>query len=106
LEFTIGTLVLVSFVVSLVALVVLIWTISRSEMRFAQANAHTIFEAEARGEGLDDPGTRPEQTGSPQGRDGDSLVPESSRRIILFVFATATLWLLLGSSFGLIASRR
>ncbi|MGO1500317.1 MAG: cbb3-type cytochrome c oxidase subunit I [Marinobacter sp.] len=104
MEFTIGTLVLVSFAVSLVALVVLIWTISRSEMRFTQADAHTIFEAEARGEGLDDPGTRPEQTGSPQGRDGDSLVPESSRRIILFVFATATLWLLLGSSFGLIAS--
>lgn len=102
--FTIGTLVLVSFAVSLVALVVLIGAISRSNMRFTQADARTIFEAEARSEALDDPSTRPEQTDSPHGRDGESLVPENCRWIILFIFATATLWLVLGSTFGLIAS--
>ncbi len=102
--FTIGTLILVSFAVSLVALVFLIWTISRSEMRFTQADARTIFDAEDRGETLDDPSTQAEQTESPQGRDGESFFPDNSRRIILFVFATATLWLVLGSTFGLIAS--
>lgn len=103
LVFTIGTLILVSFAVSLVALVFLIWTISRSEMRFTQADARTIFDAEDRGETLDDPSTQAEQTESPQGRDGESFFPENSRRIILFVFATATLWLVLGSTFGLIS---
>lgn len=102
--FTIGTLVLVSFAVSLVALVVLIWAISRSQMRFTQADARTIFEAEERGEVLDDPSTRAEQTDSPQGRDGDSLIPANCRRLILFIFATATLWLVVGSTYGLIAS--
>ncbi len=102
--FTIGTLVLISFAVSLAALVVLIWVISRSEMRFTQADAHTIFEAEKRDETLDDPSTQSERTDSPHGRDGDSLIPPNARRIILFTFATATLWLVLGGSFGLIAS--
>lgn len=102
--FTIGTLVLVSFAVSLVALVVLIWVISRSELRFTQADARTIFDAEERGETPDDPSTQPAQTDPPRGRDGESLVPLNSRRIILFIFATATFWLLFGSSLGLIAS--
>lgn len=104
LIFTIGTLVLISFAVSLLALVVLIWAISRSQMRFTQADARTIFEAEDRGETLDDPSTRSEQAESPQGRDGESFFPAGSRRIILFIFATATLWLVIGSTFGLIAS--
>lgn len=102
--FTIGILVLVSFAVSLAALVVLIWTISRSEMRFTQADARTIFDAENRSEKLDDPSTQADQTESPQGRDGESFFPKNSRRLILFIFATATLWLVVGSSFGLIAS--
>lgn len=102
--FTIGTLVLVSFAVSLVALVVLIWAISRSEMRFTQADARTIFDAEKRSETLDDPSTQAAQTESPQGRDGGNLIPVGSRRIILFIFATATLWLVVGSTYGLIAS--
>ncbi|MBO1532057.1 hypothetical protein J3492_12715 [Psychrobacter sp. F1192] len=72
--FTIGTLVLVSFAVSLVALVVLIWVISRSELRFTQADARTIFDAEERGETPDDPSTQPAQTDPPRGRDGESLV--------------------------------
>lgn len=104
MEFTIGTLVLVSFVVSLVALVALIWAISKNQVRFNQSDAETIFEAEARSASLDDPSTRPEHTDSPQGKEGESLIPGASRYLILFVFATATVWLLIGSTFGLIAS--
>lgn len=48
MNFTIGTLVLISFAVSLVALVSLIWAISRSQMRFSEEDARTIFRADAR----------------------------------------------------------
>lgn len=104
MHFTIGTLVLISFAVSLVALVFLIWAISRSELRFTQADARVIFDAEDRGEGLDDPSTQPAQTDSPHGQGGEDLVPASARKTILFIFAAATVWLLIGSVFGLIAS--
>ncbi|PVA10725.1 hypothetical protein DC366_07565 [Pelagivirga sediminicola] len=78
--FTIGTLVLVSFGVSLVALVVLIWAISRSEMRFTHADARTIFEAEDRGETLDDPGTQAGQADTPHGHDGKSFFRTAAAR--------------------------
>jgi cytochrome c oxidase cbb3-type subunit I len=104
LSFTIGTLVLISFAVSLVALVVLIWAISRSQMRFTQEDARTVFQAEARHEGLDDPSTQPESADQPKDESGHEYHPASSRRIILFMLAMATVWLVVGSTFGLIAS--
>lgn len=104
LLFTIGTLVLVSFVVSLVALVVLIWTIARSDMQLTQEDAETVFRAEEDHEGLDDPSTRAEDTRSPHAPDGESIIPVGSRRVVLFLVATATLWLVIGGSLGLIAS--
>jgi cytochrome c oxidase cbb3-type subunit 1 len=104
LVFTIGTLVLVSFAVSLMALVVLIWAISRSDLQLDQHDADTIFEAEARPAGFDDPSERTEDTRSPIGIGGEDLHPAASRQAVLFMLGMATLWLVIGSVFGLMAS--
>lgn len=102
--FTFATLVFISFAVSLVALTVLIWAISRNQMRFTQEDARTIFRAEQRNETLDDPSVNPEDTGQPRDAAGNVYHPAASRKVILFMLSMATLWLVVGSAFGLIAS--
>ena len=104
MNFTIGTLVLISFAVSLIALVVLIWAISRSQMRFSEEDALTIFRSEARHEGLDDPSTRTEDATQATDSAGREYHIAASRKVILFILSMATFWLVLGSALGLIAS--
>ncbi len=104
MTFTIGTLVLVSFAVSLAALVVLIWAISKSQMRFTQEDARTIFRVEQRDEGLDDPSVNADDATQPTDAGGHAYHSPESRRVILFMLGMATLWLIVGSTFGLIAS--
>ncbi|MDR6267055.1 hypothetical protein [Roseobacter sp. N2S] len=106
MTFTIGTLVIISFAVSLAALVVLIWAISKSQMRFTQEDACTIFRVEQREEGLDDPSVNVGDATQPTDAAGNAYHPADSRRVILFMLGMATLWLIVGSTFGLIASCR
>ena len=107
MSFTIGSLVLVSFLVSIVALGVLIWAISHSQVSFDQADARTIFDADgARETGPDDPSVTPERASETLTPSGHPSVPPGTRRLLLTIFAIATLFMVVGSGFGLIASHK
>ncbi|SFU70343.1 cbb3-type cytochrome c oxidase subunit I [Halomonas korlensis] len=98
--FTIGTLLAFSFAVSLIALAALIWAISRRQFNVTQRDAMMILPEGEEGK-VDDP--------TSHASDGHAA-PESPpmtrewRRLLLFMFISAIVWLLVGSAFGLIAS--
>ncbi|PZX12804.1 cytochrome c oxidase cbb3-type subunit 1 [Palleronia aestuarii] len=105
--FTIGTLVLVSFLVSLAALAVLIWAIARNQMSFDENDARTIFAAEdARGTGIDDPSVSPEKASQASDLTGEPIVSPFARMLLLAIFSAGTLYMLAGSAFGLVASMK
>jgi len=105
LLFTVGSLVLISFLVSIAGLAVLIWAISRSQVGFSEADAYTIFEAEAgRGRDVDDPAREAHSATRSVGPSGEVIHDAATRRLLLTIFALATLFMLAGSMFGLIAS--
>lgn len=89
MTFTIGTLLAVSFVASLLAIAALIWAISSGQFDISQKDASVIFEQ--------DPSTaiNPEE---------EARLDPAWRRLLLTMFISATVWLVLGSIFGLIAS--
>jgi cytochrome c oxidase cbb3-type subunit 1 len=99
---TVGTLMALSFAVSLLALAALIWAIVTGQLRFTEADARTIFEPGEEGR-PDDPVAY--GTGL-DARDAAAEADETrwARRLLVFIFATATLWLLVGSGFGVVAS--
>ena len=94
---TIGTLMTLSFVVSLIALSVLLWAVAANQFRTTQADAAIILD------GSDHSASGPVEV--PAGsKNAFEDMSRSTRSVIIALIATGTLWLVLGSIFGLIAS--
>ncbi|MCL7743755.1 cbb3-type cytochrome oxidase assembly protein CcoS [Guyparkeria hydrothermalis] len=86
--YSIGSLLAFSFVMSLIAIIALIWAIYSNQFDISQDQARSIL---------------------PEGENEQTTVGENSfgppeQRLILFFFVTAVTWLVVGSAFGLISS--
>ncbi|MCQ0971943.1 cbb3-type cytochrome c oxidase subunit I [Paracoccus sp. TK19116] len=95
---TLGLLLALSFVVSLLALAFLIWAISNRQITIDQHDAETVFEP---GEERGDAG---EETQLHKFDPVQAGIDQISSRPVLVLITAATLWLVAGSFFGLIAS--
>lgn len=89
MTFTIGALLAVSFIASLLAIAALIWAISTRQFEVSQEDAMVIFEQD--------------QAQTLTIEDQARYHPPW-RRLLLTLFISATVWLVIGSLFGLIAS--
>jgi len=99
---TLGLLLALSFVVSLLALVFLIWAITNRQIAIDHGNAETIFAPGEQGH-LDSAET--DETPRPHHFDpAHAGIDRISAPPVLILIAAATFWLVLGSIFGLIAS--
>lgn len=99
MSITLGLLLAVSFLVTLVALAVLIWSIADRQITIDQRDAETIF---AEGEqGRPDTGDADRPHHFDPARAGIDRV---SAGPVLVMLGAAAFWLVLGSAFGLIAS--
>ncbi|MGS1012984.1 cbb3-type cytochrome c oxidase subunit I [Rhodanobacter sp. UC4450_H17] len=106
MSWTIGLFLVISFVISLIALAAFIWAISNRQMKVDQAHAYTVFGKGEAG-GMDDPtiDTPNEQVAQHEHRDAAHAGEDaSSRRAVTLLLASAVIWLVLGSVFGVIAS--
>lgn len=101
---TLGLLLSLSFVISLAALAFLIWAISNRQITVDQGDADTIFRDGEKGH-IDNQGTEHGDAAMPYHFDPvrAGIDPVSARPVIVLL-GTATLWLVLGSVFGLMAS--
>lgn len=86
--YSIGSLLAFSFLMSLIAIIALIWAIYSGQFDLSEEQARSIL---------------------PDDDDQDASVGESAfndeaRRLLLFYFLSATAWLVIGSLFGLTAS--
>lgn len=105
MSLTIGLLLTLSFVVSLIALAFLIWAVTTRQMAFDQRSASTIFVEGEEGH-PDDAGVAPESDErvlhhfdtARAGIDSVSAWP------VTVLLIGAVVWLVLGSTFGMIAS--
>lgn len=112
---TIGLLLGLSFVVSLLALGFLIWALAARQLRLDQSQAYTIFTPGEAGTADDatlpggDPKAAPSGHDAP-GADGTHFdavragIDRISRQPVLALIGSGLAWLALGSIFGLIAS--
>jgi len=109
--YTIGTLMALSFVLSLIGLAFLLWAIITNQFSFTQTDARIIFDEEdegqpdcpvAYGDGVDD--GRSQKRGRCADRWANAADATMARRVLLFLLCGATLWLVVGSVFGVIAS--
>ncbi len=93
---TIGSMMSLSFIVSLIALAFLMWAVAKGQFPVTQEDAELVF-AEGEGGRPDDPATY-----------GLEAAPTDAARpsvgLVLALLVAATFWLVLGSAFGLIAS--
>lgn len=100
---TMGLLLALSFAVSLLALAFLIWAISNKQIKLDQQDAKVIFAA-----GDENHLDSPDAEQSPARRHYFDTVTTGidhiSMRPAAVLLVAATLWLLVGSAFGLIAS--
>ncbi|MBR0552593.1 cbb3-type cytochrome c oxidase subunit I [Stakelama marina] len=102
---TVGLLLALSFIVSLIALAFLIWAIANRQMAFDQAQAETIFVPGEQGH-PDDATAAPEALEA-RAHHYDPVragIDAVSARPVLVLLASAIFWLVLGSLFGLTAS--
>lgn len=101
MSLTIGLLLALSFIASLLALAFLIWAINNNQLRIEQGDAYTIF-TEGEAGAVDDPTSERE--------DGHHFdveragIDRVSRLPVLILVASGIVWLVLGSLFGLVAS--
>jgi len=114
---TIASLLALSFAVSFLALAILVWAVWRKHMRFGPAAATVIFEPGELG--------RPEEPAAPTRDDERRIAPadrvppsdalaedlearaladRSTRDVVRLFFVSGTVWLVLGSVLGLVAS--
>lgn len=106
MNWTIGLFLAISFVVSLLALAAFIWAISNRQMSVDQAHAYTLF-ADGEAGRMDDPtvDTADEPVAQHEHRDhAHARQDASSRRAVTILLASGVGWLVLGSTFGLVAS--
>lgn len=103
---TIGLLLALSFITSLCALGFLIWAIAKRQFALSQNDASTIFEAGESGV-PDDPTAFGQRMANSDAHRFDvtrEKIDEAGRTPVLLMISAATLWLVLGSVFGVIAS--
>lgn len=100
MNFTIGSLLAFSFAASLIAVIALIWAISTQQFRITESDARTVFEDDDEAGKLDDP-TSPY---SDRRVIQDPRLTRDWHRLLIVMFVTATIWLVFGSVFGVIAS--
>ncbi|WP_144778624.1 cbb3-type cytochrome c oxidase subunit I [Marinobacter maritimus] len=106
---TIAVLLIITFVLSTVGLLLLIWSIANNQFSHGQAAARTIFspgeeghsEDPARPSDLPFTGDNSEQAAAIEAR---WAADQSSRTAILTWLSSSVFWLLLGSFFGLASS--
>lgn len=104
MELTLGLLLTLSFIVSLCALALLIWALVNRQMTIDQSDAATIFTPGELGH-ADNEGSG--KAAGPGVHHFDPVrlgIDQSSATPVIFLFVAATVWLMVGSSFGLIAS--
>ena len=101
MSLTIGTMMALSFVVSLIALAFLIWAVASQQFRVNQSDAELIFpESEGSQHQPDDPTSFGFQGKAEPGEGTDT----GHRNLIFALVGFGVLWLVLGSVFGLVAS--
>ncbi|MEG8219283.1 cbb3-type cytochrome c oxidase subunit I [Sphingomonas sp. HH69] len=101
MSLTIGLLLGLSFVASLLALAFMIWAINNNQLRIEQRHAYTIFTEGEAGQ-ADDPTTEgPDVHHFDVERAGLDHV---SKAPVLLLVSSGIAWLVVGSLFGLIAS--
>lgn len=106
---TIAILLIITFVLSTVGLLLLIWSIANNQFSHGQAAARTIFSPGEEGHSedparaADEPftGDTSEQTAAIEAR---WTADQSSRTAVLTWLSSSVFWLLLGSFFGLASS--
>lgn len=102
---TIGFLLGLSFVVSLLALAFLIWALARGQLKMEQAQAYTIFTPGQVGD-RSQAQTPEGDTPVPQYDDAQVGIDRAARGPVLVMISSGLFWLLLGSVFGLMASMK
>ncbi|MDS1308696.1 cbb3-type cytochrome c oxidase subunit I [Marinobacter xiaoshiensis] len=108
---TIAILLIITFVLSTVGLLLLIWSIANNQFSHGQAAARTIFSPGEEGHSEDparpsDPtftGNTSEQAAAIEAR---WTADQSSRTAVLTWLSSSVFWLLLGSFFGLASSMK
>ncbi|KAF0281657.1 cbb3-type cytochrome c oxidase subunit I [Spiribacter roseus] len=101
MSLTIGTMMALSFVVSLIGLAFLIWAVASKQFRVDQSDAEVIFSgAEGEDHAPDDPTSFGFQEDAEPGEGTDTR----HRKLIFALIGFGTFWLVLGSIFGVIAS--
>ncbi|WP_254774205.1 hypothetical protein [Marinobacter sp. AC-23] len=102
---TIAILLIITFVLSTVGLLLLIWSIANNQFSHGQEAARTIFSPGEEGHSED-----PAQAAEPDTMAQASAIKarwtadHSSRTAVLCWLSSAIFWLVLGSFFGLVTS--
>lgn len=100
---TMGLLLALSFAVSLLALAFLIWAISNRQLKLDQDDAKVIFAAGDEGH-LDSPDAEHSPARRHYFDAATSGIDRISKKPVTVLLVAATVWLIVGSTFGLIAS--
>lgn len=106
---TIAILLIITFVLSTVGLLLLIWSIANNQFSHGQAAARTIFSPGEEGHSedpalADKPAFTGDTTAQASAIKARWTADQSSRTAVLTWLSSAVFWLLLGSFFGLITS--
>ncbi len=100
---TMGLLLALSFAVSLLALAFLIWAISNRQLKLDQEDAKVIFAEGDEGH-LDSPDAEHSTAKRHYFDTATSGIDRISTKPVTVLLVAATVWLIVGSTFGLIAS--
>ncbi|WP_144821169.1 cbb3-type cytochrome c oxidase subunit I [Marinobacter piscensis] len=106
---TIAILLIITFVLSTVGLLLLIWSIANNQFSHGQAAARTIFTPGEEGHS-EDPARPDDQTFTGDNHEQAAAIKarwtadQSSRAAVLTWISSSVFWLLLGSLFGLMSS--
>ncbi|WP_280546921.1 cbb3-type cytochrome c oxidase subunit I [Halomonas sp. 11-S5] len=105
---TIAILLIITFVVSAVGLLLLIWSIATNQFSHGRIAARTIFFEGEEGHGEDPASaTKPDQADDSINEDEPQtrgIADQSSRQAALAWLSSAVFWLLVGSAYGLLTS--
>ncbi|MEX0449889.1 cbb3-type cytochrome c oxidase subunit I [Spiribacter sp. 221] len=101
MSLTIGSMMALSFVVSLIALAFLIWAVASRQFRMNQEDAELIFPG---GEGGDHQPDDPTSFGFQEKAEPGEGTDTRHRKLIFALIGFGTFWLVFGSMFGVIAS--
>lgn len=106
---TIAILLIITFVLSTVGLLLLIWSIANNQFSHGQEAARSIFSPGEEGHSEDparpaDPSFTGENTAQAAAIKARWIADQSSRTAVLTWLSSSIFWLVLGSFFGLVSS--